>query len=261
MNRPFTLPERLIEKIGDAVLEKDTLGMSEASVFKVIGREAGESFYLKAAVSATERLEEEAEVLGWLKGKLPVPEVLYYGEHGETEYLLLSEITGRQAADPGVLANPHELGRLMAEGLKMIHEVGISECPFDQTLETKIAIARCHVHNGLVCEDDFQEEYQGHDPVELLRRVEKERPSNEDLVFTHGDYCLPNIILDENQIQGFIDWGRAGIADRHQDLALAIRTLNNNGVPEAVETFKTTYGEAWFDQKKVEYFILLDELF
>ena len=41
---------------------------------------------------------------------------------------------------------------------------------------------------------------------DLLRK----RHDEEDLVFTHGDYCLPNVIIDGEEVAGFVDWGRAG---------------------------------------------------
>jgi aminoglycoside phosphotransferase len=54
------------------------------------------------------------------------------------------------------------------------------------------------------------------------------RPGHEDLVFTHGDYCLPNIILKDGKLSGFVDIGRARLADRYQDLGIAFRSLEYN---------------------------------
>ena len=38
-----------------------------------------------------------------------------------------------------------------------------------------------------------------------------------DLVFTHGDYCAPNILVGAaplHTVTGVVDWGYAGVADR-----------------------------------------------
>ncbi|HEU5138468.1 MAG TPA: APH(3') family aminoglycoside O-phosphotransferase [Bacillales bacterium] len=212
-------------------------------------------------MEADERLEVEAEVLGWLKGKLPVPKVYYYDEHEGTEYLLMAEIAGWQAKSPEILSSPSELGRLMGKGLKEIHRLDVSNCPFDQSLGVRIATARHRVTQGLVDEDDFEPEYRGKTAAELLKKIEEGRPGKEDKVFTHGDYSLANLIVGNGKLQGCIDWGRAGVADRHQDLGIAIRTLRNNAGLEAVDAFKEAYGVEWFDSDKIAYFILMDELF
>ena len=47
-------------------------------------------------------------------------------------------------------------------------------------------------------------------------------------VLIHGDYCLPNIILRDWKLGGFIDLGESGIGDRHYDLAWGLWTLNKN---------------------------------
>ena len=43
-------------------------------------------------------------------------------------------------------------------------------------------------------------------------------PEKDDPVLIHGDYCLPNVMLDNWQFSGFIDVGCGGIGDRHIDL-------------------------------------------
>ena len=95
--------------------------------------------------------------------------------------------------------------------------------------------------------------------AELLATV----PPNEDLVLVHGDFCLPNVLLDEqaSRITGLIDCGRAGIGDRHQDLALAIRSLTYNLGPDAGSPLLHAYGRSIPDRATIEFFTVLDEFF
>ena len=98
--------------------------------------------------------------------------------------------------------------------------------------------------------------------TELLATI----PPNEDLVLVHGDFCLPNVLLAEGAshelcITGLIDCGRAGIGDRHQDLALAMRSLTYNLGPDAVSPFLQAYGRTILDPALIEFFTVLDEFF
>ena len=47
-------------------------------------------------------------------------------------------------------------------------------------------------------------------------------------VLLHGDYCLPNIILNNWKLSGFIDVGNGGVGDRHIDIFWGIWTLAFN---------------------------------
>jgi kanamycin kinase len=49
-----------------------------------------------------------------------------------------------------------------------------------------------------------------------------------DNVIIHGDYCLPNIIMDNFSFKSFIDLGDGGLGDRHNDIYLGLWTLNYN---------------------------------
>ena len=59
----------------------------------------------------------------------------------------------------------------------------------------------------------------------------------------HGDYCLPNILLDNWKFSGFIDLGAAGVGDRHIDLLWGIWTLRFNlGTNAYSQRFLDAYG-------------------
>ena len=87
------------------------------------------------------------------------------------------------------------------------------------------------------------------------------RPASEDRVFTHGDLCLPNVIIHDKRLSGFIDLGSAGIGDPYRDLALVGRSLNRNLGPGWADIFFAHYGLAAPDPDKLRYYRLLDEFF
>ena len=91
--------------------------------------------------------------------------------------------------------------------------------------------------------------------------LQNTRPCEDDLMFSHGDYCLPNILLRDNQVNGFIDFGRAGISDRYNDLAIASRSIRYNLGEDYETLFFEYYGLDYVNQAKTEYYRLMDELF
>ena len=59
----------------------------------------------------------------------------------------------------------------------------------------------------------------------------------------HGDYCLPNIMLDGWKFTGFIDLDHAGLGDRHMDLFWGIWSLEFNLKTDRYrERFLDAYG-------------------
>lgn len=244
----------------DHTWERITIGKSEAETYLLKGSNRNQ--YLKIQpITSTESLSIEREKLAWLQTKLPVPEVIHYEKDEVNEYLLLSELTGNDGSSRGSNINESLIMKSLATGLKQIHEVSIDNCPFDQTLDGKVEEAKNRVEEGLVDEEDFDDRRKGLRAEQIYAELVAKKPLNEDLVFTHGDFCCPNIILDKGKLSGFIDVGRAGIADRYQDLALAIRSITSNYGKEQVSTFLDAYDLKNLDEDKVDYYQLLDEFF
>lgn len=224
----------------------------------------GRGVYLKVA-SGMQRaeLEAEHERLHWLRGRLPVPEVLAFTTEGDQMYLLVTELPGVMSCDATVASDVPAVVRLLAAGLRQIHAVPIAQCPFDARLAVKLAVARQRLRAGMVDLSALDESRQGIGADELEALLDANCPPAEDVVFTHGDYCLPNVLLDPtlSHVTGFVDLGRAGIADRYQDLALAVRSLAHNFGPGWESYLWDAYGIAQPDRDKVAFYQLLDEFF
>lgn len=217
-------------------------------------------------------MTEQVQMMQWLEGKISVPQVLHYEEENGKYYLLMSRIGGKMSCDTYYLEHPNILLKALACGLKMLWEVDILECPRVRDLDTVLKEARIQVENNLVDLDNVEPTTFGEggfeSPKHLLEWLENNRPSFEP-VFSHGDYCLPNVFLENDRIKGFIDLDRAGIGDKWNDIALCYRSLKHN--------FDGTYGGKVYedfnpdmlfealgiepDWEKIKYYLLLDELF
>lgn len=257
----FEVPESLGKWTDHCRVQPINIGESGAEVY-FMEHETKENFYLKRQPAGwRETLAAEMDKMVWLDGKLPVPRVLGFAANDGYEYLLMSEVEGRTGADTFICEHPEEFLPVIARGLRMIHAVDPSFCPFDERLPVKMAEAQYRARNGLVHEKDFDAIWQGYSADRLYTELVAVKPTTEDLVFTHGDYCMPNIIIKNGEISGFIDWGRAGISDRYQDLALAARSIVRNYGKEWIPLFFEAYGLEKMDEAKVSFYQLLDEFY
>jgi aminoglycoside phosphotransferase len=255
-----TLPKNLAKAVSSYAWRQIHLGLSPSNVFRLNAPNKN-SLYLKISprIPGFSLLNEKIR-LDWLKNRLPVPEVLLFCEDENTDYLLLSEISGTAASDDSLQKDVPRIIEQLVNGLKMIHELPFEDCPFDEPLDYKIELVRGRMLKGLVDETDFDEERQGRTAEDAFRELIETKPTNEDLVFTHGDYCVPNVILKDGKLSGFVDLGNAGVADRYQDIALLTRSICYNFGREWEEKAFEIYGVEP-DWKKINFYRLLDEFF
>jgi aminoglycoside 3'-phosphotransferase-2 len=178
----------------------------------------------------------------------------------DREFLLTEALIGLDGTEAG-RENPEAVVVGLAQELQVWHAQPVAGCPFDQGLAVQIPLARTRAQGGLVNEHDFDEERRARSALELLEQLERDRPETEDQVLTHGDPCLPNVIFDGPACVGFIDCGRAGVADRYQDLALAARSISRNLGGKWVQPFFEHYGLLKVNAGKLAFYRLLDEFF
>lgn len=254
----LSLPESLRRVLPAARWEPMTGGESGAGVWR--------SF--RYVVKVQERggrpvstLLQERECLRWFAGRVPVPGVVGYEATATHEYLAMTRLPGLPMSDPDALLHPERVVDLLARALRELHALPVRECPFNMTLPVTLRLAREQVEAGKVDEDDFDDERRGWSAAQVFGELVRTRPAREDVVVTHGDACLPNFILNGEYVEGLIDVGRAGLADRHADLALTHRSLIRNLDQEHAKRFLDLYGRELVDEGKLAYYRLLDELF
>ncbi len=251
------VPAALRDRLRGYRWRKVTIGESGADVFHLT-RHGQPALYLKHLQDCEHlSLADEAARLRWLEGRAPAPGVIDVVADGGREWLLMTALPGTNAASAAM--SPSVVVRLMAEALRDLHTLPVSDCPFDETLERKVARARESVARGLVEEEHFDDANLGRSAGDLLAEMLERLPGSEDLVVTHGDACLPNFMLQPGRFAGFIDCNRLGRADRYQDLALACRSIEYNLGESYVGAFLAAYGASPADRDRLDFYRLLDE--
>lgn len=253
------IPPKIKSLVGNQTYTIDNIGQSGSRVLLF------DTMVLKIEVCPAPG-KSQANLLNWLNGKLPAPRVLAHEtEHGMS-FLLMSRIDGEPANNGCYLTQPNALTKALALGLKMLWEVDVTDCPVIRDPDTVLKEAYFQVKNHLVDLGNVEPTTFGHDrfenPKKLLIWLEDNCPPFEP-VFSHGDYTLPNIFLENGQIKGFIDLDKAGIGDRWNDIALCYRSLKR--LCENHEDFSP---DLLFEEleirpnwEKIRYYLLLDELF
>ncbi|ARQ59240.1 UNVERIFIED_ORG: aminoglycoside 3'-phosphotransferase-2 [Rhizobium etli] len=258
---PKSLPAALGERLTGYRFERDALGRSAASVFRLEG-EGLPALYLKVeAAGPFGELADEAARLSWLKAAgLPCPDVIARESDGKRNWLLIGALPGTNLASASALT-PLARVELLAAALADLHHLPITSCPFDHRLEKRLPAAGARMQAGIVDETDFDETRLGKSAETLFAELEGRRPDREDLVVTHGDACLPNFVASGGQFSGYIDCSRLGVADRYQDIALACRSIADNFGAALVQPFLDRYGLTAPDPARLDYYQLLDEFF
>jgi kanamycin kinase len=216
----------------------------------------------------TREAPTEAATLAWLRAQgLPAAEVLDVGEN----WLITREIPGRTAAQWWPAQQGLRIVDALVEITRTLHAVPVGACPFDRTLAVTAPLARAAAEADTINLDDLDDERRGWTAGELLAALDTRLPDVRDRevpVVTHGDWCLPNVVFDTDTVEvvGLLDTGRAGRADRYNDLALMSRSLGSSQLnPQygryCAYRFLNRYGHQSADDDKLAFYRLLDEFF
>ena len=200
------------------------------------------------AVPQEPDLLAEKAAMSWLHGKLSVPRVVCYHEEDSTQYLLMTRIAGVSGIHKDAKSDIPGLVRLFAHGFREIHAIPVNSCPLDRRFEHYLVWATDLIDSG-VLDSQIPNGETRNVLWDDLDSIRTDLPP-EDLVFTHGDYCLPNVMIHDGRISGYIDLGYAGVGDRYLDFVAVCYTIRRNLGNEWIPLFFQEY-EQELDQAKL----------
>jgi aminoglycoside phosphotransferase len=235
------------------------------AVVKMVDRTAG---HLVAELAA------ETDRLHWLAGLgVPVPEVLGTGADEDGCWLATRALPGRPASDPRPAETRDAVVDLLAASTRALHATVVTgrgaggAGGADRSVSAVLPEVRARVASGLVDRSWAIAGRQGPPAAAVLTDLERLAGDLGDgeRAVTHGDLCLPNVLVDQARTTGFVDVGRAGLAEPHTDVADMVRSLrshlNPQFGPEHAERFLDAYGRDRVDPARLRLHDLLESFF
>jgi len=183
---------------------------------RVLYIEKDDGLYLKSAPLGT--LSREADMTRFFHEKGFGTEVLDYHSEGERDWLLTARVKGEDCTHADFTSHPERLCDLTATLLRELHGADTTGCPIPDHTARYLALAEHNYQLGLYDTSLFPDNWGYASADEAWQVVKSEGHRLKTDTLLHGDYCLPNIMLDGWRFSGFIDVGNGGVGDRHVDL-------------------------------------------
>ena len=239
---PLSLPEEYRE-IARGVPVYDSSCSREAKVYFI---DRDEGYYLKIAKRGT--LGREAIMDKYFFSKKMGAPVLNYSAL-DRDYLLTGRVVGEDLTHGDYTADGVWLADTMGTLLRSLHETDGGDCPVQDRVAEYLELAKNNYISDNYDKSAFPDSfgYESADWAWAVLAEGKGLLKRDTLI--HGDFCLPNIIMNGRQFSGYIDLGNAGIGDRHIDLFWGAWTLLFNLKTDKYrERFLDAYGRDKIDK-------------
>ena len=216
---------------------------SRAARVIFIDRDGG--YYLKSAAKG--EMEREAAMTRYFHKKGLGAEVISYISD-ERDWLLTARVSGEDCTSAEYLSRPERLAALLGERMRLLHETGFDRCPVKNRLADYYAAVEKGFREKRFDDLNYPDKSGFSSPEEAYRTaVDGKRLLKADTLI-HGDFCLPNVMLDSWRFSGFIDLGNGGVGDRHIDIFWALWSLNYNlKTDKYADHFMDAYGRDKID--------------
>jgi kanamycin kinase len=240
----LALPEELNKWIGKTHIYESSGESGARTVY--IDREGGA--YLKIAACGSLLLSSQLQTY-FSKNKLSAPVISYLST--DRDYLITVPIKGEDGISKKHLEEPERLSEIFGEALRLLHEVDASDCPIKNKMKEFTHMAGTSSFRQTHLDDIAEYIGSARSDTSLSEIVAAAGLLKND-VLIHGDYCLPNIILNNWRFEGFIDVADGGMGDRHYDLAWGLWTVKRNlKASKYGHRFLDAYGRDCIDKDRL----------
>lgn len=253
------LPDRILNELRPESLHLKTQGRAGDSIYYGQLR-SNERVYLKVGSGyAGKELCREAERLEWLSGNPIAPQLIDHWEVDGRTHLLILEIEGKAIH---LSALPElQIVAILSTALRAVHGLKMESCPFRNTLSYELEEIERFSLDGRIDVSLFSKSNRGKTPEEVLKDLHNIKGRLREDTVTHGDFCLPNIIVGETELSGIVDWSKCGVSDRHRDFSALEGSIKRNLGPKYVPEFYTAYGIGArdVDPELIRFYQLIDQ--
>ena len=220
-----SLPDNFPKEVQDLFQGAKIYDSSCSPEAKVYFIDKDDGYYLKTASQGS--LKREAQMTDYFHKIGLGARVLNYIS-GKDDILLTSAVIGDDCTTKIYLDDPKRLADTMAEMLWELHNRDTRDCPIQDRTGEYLSVAEKNYHLGRYDKSHFPDSFGYSSPEEAYAVLSSGKGLLKSEVIIHGDFCLPNIMLNGWRPAGFIDLGASGVGDRHIDLFWGKWTLGFN---------------------------------
>ena len=204
-----------------------------------------QGFFVK--IAAEKSLYRESVMTEFFHKKCLGADVVGYFSN-EKDWLVTQKVSGDDCITQKYLDNPEKLCDKLAEVMHILHQTDIKDCPKVDVMQDLLSIAEKNRVCGALRKDEIPQKRGFATADDAWKCLSEGKELLKSDMLVHGDFCLPNIMLDNWRFSAFIDLDGAGVGDRHIDLFWGAWTLRYNLHTDCYkERFFDAYGRDKID--------------
>lgn len=204
----------------------------------------GDGFFVKSAAAGA--LANEAAMTRYMcRLGLGATVLAYVTE--KRDWLVTRKVRGHDCTFQRYIERPEQLCDTLAQILRKLHNLDGAACPIQNHTQRYLEVAAKNYRAR-----HFDAQFGYDTAAQAWDVVRQYGHTLETRTLLHGDFCLPNVVLDDWRLGGLIDVGNGGIGDRHVDLFWALWSLRRNLHTDTYRRrFIDAYGRSDVDEKRL----------